>query len=572
MGDAVRVRHAQADEGEDAQLRVEQLARLGRDAPVLLQEVVEALDEAREEVEEGLVEVAVERLALVAQELVGADGLEQRVGLGGHGQLLQRAAVLLQLVQVGDAAVQVAGDVDLLDAPRLLQAEVGGVQAAVGLVEVAAHGGQLLHPAVEVDHGGDEQQGQDAEDDEQPRDHRPFVGRFLAVGSVDDGIDFRHLKRTQAGVAGHGILHGAGQVGIGAVDVAPFVEQAGQLVEGGILAHGAVHIPQGGARQVVGLAGGVTLGHVCLVEGIVQVGQDFGVVRLLQEPPEYAHRLVRLSAQGGSLGPHDVAVQAADGVLGDGVAVEVGLRQVLALDAVLDGVVCQPAVARAARMIVVHAQGGVQAGGVHALEVVQGVGIETHDAQHGGAVDVHLVHQFGMAVDGQQGGAAVDVAHGGVGLVVQVFFAQLLAEGVLLQGVRSQGEAAAQVGDAGFLAGAVFGLAGDGAVQLVQDGAHGIGGHRGGLCGGRNGHHTRQQEEYQGQYKGLYHRFQGVFGLTMFGRGGLSCSSWPTLCLAERARIALHSTKISKRGENAKFPGSNKGSFFPFLLQKYFSD
>ena len=299
---------------------------------------------------------------------------------------------------------------------------------------------------------------------------------------------------------------------------------------------------------------GVPLRHVGLVHGIVQVGQGLQVVRVAGEVfPQDGHGLFRFPAQGRTFGACDVR---GDGIVHqqDGVAVTVGLLHVAPLS--LDGqrVIGHPPVAGAAGAVVLHERLRLQAFRRDGRQHLHGGRVHARHAHHGRAVNVGTRLQVVLPAGGQQLQAAVQVVHGGVGLVMQVFVKQFLAEGILLQGVDGVVQAAAQVGDAGFLAGAVFGLAGDGLVQLQQRGAHGVGGHRGGLDGGRGGH-SYGEEEYQGQYKGRYHGLYRVlsgstnnilqrrghhFGkqATMFGRAD-------AYCLAE--------AKVSNKGENAKF-------------------
>ena len=405
---------------------------------------------------------------------------------------------------------------------------------------------------------------------EQAGDHGTLVTLLLAIGAVDDGVNLRHFQRAQAGVAGHGVLHGAVQVGVGALQVALFVEQAGQLVQRGILADGALQIPQGGACQVVDLADGVALGRVGLVHGVVQVGQGLHVARVAGEvPPQDGHSLVCPSSQGGAFGAGDVG---GDGVVRqqDRVAVAVSLLHVTASAMPGQRIVGHPAVARAAGAVILHAGLRLQAVGGDGSQHFYGGGVHARHAHHGGAVDVGVRLQVFLPVGGEELQAAAEVVRGRVGLIVQVFVKQRFTQVVLLQRVAGQCQTAAQVGNAELLGGVELVLAGDGLVQLGQHGADGVGRHRGSLCRGFHRHGHGGEEEYQGQYKGLYHGFYGLIDSTnnVLRRRGRYFRKRAAL-FGGADTYRLTSAKVSNMGENAKILGANNRVFCPFSRTFY---
>ena len=433
MGDAVGIGYPQADEGKDAQLGVEQFARFGIDAPLLDQQLVEVFDEVGEEVEKRLVELAVEGLALAAQELVGAYGLEEFVDFGGHGQLLQRTAVLLQLLEVAHAAVQIAGYVHLFDFADLCQRGVRVFQFAVGLVQALPHGRELLHPVVQVEDRHNQQQRQYAYAHQHAAHDRLLVFVFLAIGPVDDGVELGHLQKPQAGVAAHGILHRAVQVAVGPVYVALFIHQPGQFLQRGILAYHPLQVANGRMCQVVDLFLHVALGPIGFVHGVVEIRQVLHVADRGQLFVEHRDSLVGVAVQSQPLGQQDGAVGLVQGKLGDGVAIEVGLLQILLLHLRVYDVVGQPAIARAAGIVVFEAGLLAQATGIYGLQFEQGIVVHAHDAHHLGPA----YRVFGLAV-GEYGVwvyllLQIEVAGSRIGLIVKVFIEKRVAEPVLLR-------------------------------------------------------------------------------------------------------------------------------------------
>ena len=127
FGDARAVSDAEADEGEDSELGVEVLAGLECDAVFLVEQAVEFLDEVGEKAEEGAVELAVELASFGFDELVGADGSAQLVGVSVGGELHEAAAVVVEFVDVDGAAVDVSRDVFLFDGVGLSEGVVGGL-------------------------------------------------------------------------------------------------------------------------------------------------------------------------------------------------------------------------------------------------------------------------------------------------------------------------------------------------------------------------------------------------------------------------------------------------------------
>ena len=370
------------------------------------------------------------------------------------------------------------------------------------------------------------------------------MGRLFVVSTVNNRINLRHLQRTQASVTGYGILHGAVQVGIGTVNIAPFIEQASQFVKGSILTHGTLQVPKSSTGQVINLAGSVALSHIGFVHGVIQIGLYFRLFCLTKQMRKNTYGLIGMAIQSRLLGADDVAIQRTWSSHVNGVPIKAGLLQVLTFHTVLDGIVGQPAITGSARMVISHTQGRIQTSGVHLLQQMERIRIEPHHAQDGGTVDSHFLSQLRMSGDGQQGGTTIEVMDCRVGLVVLVFIRQFLAKAILLKCVGDKGEPSAQVGDASLLAGMKLLLAGNRIVQLVQHVTDRIGGQRGGL----HGRHDGQEKKNQGQYKDCYHGFTGFYRVLQ-------------KCSAKADTPVLHESRFVSRSECVSSCGSKCRSF-----------
>ena len=301
-GDLGGLRDAQLDEGEDAELRGEDVVALRDDGLAVREEGVELVHEVGIEVDEGAVEHLVELSDVVLDGRQGLDLLDQVLVVAAADVLEYVVLILPGRGNVLRQVLQVQGNVLLPDLAGLLQLAVQGLELLVHILKrlvAPVHAGLLLLQrlsradqdalaARQVEQEGAEGEEQQAgQADEQP--HLPRVPGVLGgVGLLQGREELGDLPRAELAAeeqrVGHAVV---GRVFEGAVDVPLPVQPLGEGVQGGVVLVGAQHVGDGGAGQpgdfLVGILlvdgheksgarvlAGIGLGHFQGLSGVFQ--------------------------------------------------------------------------------------------------------------------------------------------------------------------------------------------------------------------------------------------------------------------------------------------------------------